>query len=306
MRRLCCFLVLFCFAACSDSAGKRRIVVGFSQCNGEEPWRVLFDKEIKARAEELGVELLYSDAQNDVDQQRAHIGTFVQKEVDALLVSPKDAKTQTAAIEAAMDQGIPVFVLDRGVDSKKYSCYVGGDNYAIGRAAGEHAVKLLGGKGKVIEIWGGKTSTPAQNRSKGFHDAIRRHHSIEIIVEQEANWNRDEARRVMQSLLKAHEEIDLVYGHNDPMAIGAWLAAKEAGREKDMLFFGIDGNPGAVGGCQAVLDGKLAATFLYPTPGGRALELCVAMLRDGVAPPRDLKLPTVTITKENAAEYAGK
>ncbi len=295
-----------CGRAVPAPAGERRLVVGFSQCNGAEPWRVLFDKELRAEAAKLGVELRYSDAQNDEEQQRAHVREFTAHEVDALLVSPKDAQTQTAAIEAAFDAKIPVFVLDRGIHSEKYTSYVGGDNRAIGRLAGEHAVELLKGKGDVVELWGIRTSTPAQDRHDGFREALAKAPGIRVVAEQEAAWFQDDARRLMLDLLDAHESIDLVYAHNDPMAVGAWLAAKEKGREKSIAFLGIDGNPGPEGGCQAVLDGRLAATFLYPTPGARALDLAVALLRDGKAPPKEVLLPTVAITAKNAGAYVAR
>ena len=137
---------------------------------------------------------------------------------------------------------------------------------------------------------------------KGFRDAIAKYPDIVIVHEAEAKWLRDEARTQFEHALAAQPAIDLVYGHNDPMATGAWLAAKAAGREKEMKFVGIDGLPGKDGGAQAVLDGKLSATFLYPNCGKEAIEAAAKILK-GEKVERKIPLKTATITKENAAQY---
>lgn len=293
--------------SCSKAASgpSKKVVVGFSQCDGSEPWRKLFDEDLRAAAAEQGVELLYLDAAGRAERQNEHVASLVAKEVDALLISPLDAQPLTAAVERATAAGVPVFVLDRNVNTDAYVAYVSADNTQIGRAAGEHALKLLGGQGKVVEIWGLRGSTPAQERHKGFRDALAAAPGVQVIAEQDGDWKLDLGKARMQALLKAHEDIDLVYAHNDPMAVGAWLAAREDGREKQMKFLGIDGNPGPEGGAQAVLDGKLTATFLYPTPGRKGLEVALAHLR-GERVPKVVTLPTETITPENAARFVGK
>jgi ribose transport system substrate-binding protein len=157
----------------------------------------------------------------------------------------------------------------------------------------------------VVEIWGLKGSSAAQERHQGFHDIIGKSPNIHVVVEQDGAWLRSNAREVMETALKAHEKIDLVYAHNDPMAVGAYLAAKDAGRAQGMRFVGIDGNPGVEGGAQAVLDGTLTATFLYQTPGGEGIRQARKVLRGETVPKRIL-LATATITKDNAKKYASR
>ena len=151
-------------------------------------------------------------------------------------------------VEQAIDAKIPVFVLDRNVDTDQYTQFVGGDNALIGRAAGEYAVELLGGAGKaagnVVEIWGGMGTQPAHDRHDGFHEFTDKEPGIKYLLDQQSgDWKQDQAYNIMATALRNNEKIDLVYGHNDPMAYGAYLAAKDAGREKEIKFIGIDALP---------------------------------------------------------------
>jgi ribose transport system substrate-binding protein len=172
-----------------------------------------------------------------------------------------------------------VIVLDREIEGDSYTTFIGADNRAIGERAGEFVAERLGGKGLVVEIKGLPGSTPARDRSEGFRAAIAKFPAIRIIHDPVANWLREEAMTQMEAALSAHPVIDLVYAHNDPMAVGAYLAAKAKGRDKTIQFVGIDGLPGLDGGRQAVTDGKLAATFVYPTGGKEAVGIAVKILR---------------------------
>ena len=149
--------------------------IGMSQCNLAEPWRTQMNADVRARAAELGarIELLERDAQNDVDAQREQILELVQQGVDAILVSPKESIALVPAAQAARAAGIPVVVLDRRLGSDDYSCFIGGDNVAIGRAAGEFVGRTLGsGGGTIVELTGLWTSSPAQERHRGFVEAL--------------------------------------------------------------------------------------------------------------------------------------
>ncbi|NIR52711.1 MAG: substrate-binding domain-containing protein, partial [candidate division Zixibacteria bacterium] len=159
--------------------------------------------------------------------------------------------------------------------------------------------------GKVVEIWGLKGSTPAQERHDGFVKGIESHEQIEVIYEQDGAWLRRKGREIMENALQRFQNIDLVYAHNDPMAMGAYLAAQNAGREEEMYFIGIDGLPGPEGGAQAVLNGQLDATFLYPTGGQKAIEIASKIL-NGEEVPKYITLETATITPENAEKYANR
>ena len=193
-------------------------------------------------------------------------------------------------------------MLDRNVETDRYTQFVGGDNELIGRAAGEYAVELLGGPGKaagnVVEIWGGMGTQPAHDRHDGFHEFTDKEPGIKYLLDQQSgDWKQDQAYDIMATALRNNEKIDLVYGHNDPMAYGAYLAAKDVGREKEIKFIGIDALPGE--GVMWVKNGELTATFLYATPGAEGLRQALKHL-NGEEVPKTVVLDTMTVTKENA------
>jgi ribose transport system substrate-binding protein len=242
------------------------------------------------------MEIVYADAQQDNAKQVADVESFLRQKIDLLIISPNEAKPLTPIVKRAFEEKIPVIVLDREIEGDSYTTFIGADNREIGQAAGEYVATLLGGKGDLVEIKGLPGSTPARDRSEGFRVAIAKYPDIHIVHDPVANWLREEAMAQMEAALSANAKIDLVYAHNDPMAVGAYLAAKAKGRDQEMKFVGIDGLPGLDGGRQAVADGKLAATFVYPTGGTQAVEVADKILR-GEQVPHRITLPTERITK---------
>lgn len=296
-------LLILLLMACGEKQQARVWHVGFSQCNSAEPWREAMNKAMQAEAaKHPDIKLTISDAAQDNAKQVADVENFIVQEVDLLIISPNEARPLTAVVKKAYEKGIPVIVLDRAIIGESFTCFIGADNQVIGKAAGEHAAQILGGSGKIVEIWGLKGSTPAQERHDGFVAGIKDFPGIEVIYAQDGAWLRRRGNEIMENALQTLEEIDLVYAHNDPMAVGAYLAAKEAGRADNIKFIGIDGLPGPEGGCQAVLDGQLSATFLYPNCGKEAIEYAVKVL-NGETVPRRITLPTAKITIENARDY---
>ncbi len=284
--------------------------VGFSQCTTLEPWRVQFNKDIQAEAKNHPeVDLIITDGQDKTEKQVADCENLIVQQVNVLLISPKESAGLTGVVEKAIDAKIPVIVLDRNVDTKRITQFIGGDNVAIGKAAGEHAVKLLGGPGKaagnVVEIWGGMGTQPAHDRHDGFHVHTDKEPGIKYLLNnQSGDWKQDKAYNIMTTALRNNEKIDLVYGHNDPMAYGAYLAAKDADRDKDIKFIiGIDGLPDE--GVTWVAKGQLTATFLYATPGAEGLRQAVKLLKGEKLEPV-ITLPTMLITKENAPDILKK
>ena len=228
-------------------AADKKWKVGFSQATTLEPWRVQFNKDIEAEAKNHPeVQLIITDGQDKTEKQVADVENLIAQQVDVLLISPKESAGLTGVVEKAIDAKIPVIVLDRNVDTKRITQFIGGDNALIGKAAGEYAVKLLGGPGKaagnVVEIWGGMGTQPAHDRHDGFHAFTDKEPGIKYLLNnQSGDWKQDKAYDIMTTALRNNEKIDLVYGHNDPMAYGAYLAAKDAGRDKDIKFIlGID------------------------------------------------------------------
>lgn len=291
---------LLMISGCKEES-EAKYEIGFSQCTVKEPWRVLFNKRLTEAAEaNPDVALTILDADDKTDEQVAQMKTFIRQKKDAILISPKESAGLTGVVEEATAAGIPVVVLDRDVNTDKYAAFVGGDNYQIGMAAGAYVVEQLGGEGEaegiVYEICGGLASTPAQERRDGFHEVVEKEDGIRIIGGLDGDWKKDKAQQIMQDALKANPEIDVVYAHNDPMAHGAYQAAKAADRADDIMFVGIDANPDE--GQRWVRSGELTATFLYPTPGEKGLEIAVDIL-EGKEVEKRHTLPTRLFTKEN-------
>jgi ribose transport system substrate-binding protein len=279
-------------------AAGRVFTIGMSQCNRGEPWRVQMDADIQAAAgQHPNLRVVFKDAQNDTLKQRAHVEEFVSAKVDLLIISPKEAAPLTEPVAKAMAAGIPVIVLDRRLLGTNYTCFIGADNKKIGRAAGEWIKQTLGGRGKVVELKGLMTSTPGQDRHTGFREGIAGS-QIEVIFEADMKWLEPEARKEMESALARFPQIDLVYAHNDPGTHGAYLAAKAAGREKQIKFVGIDALPQE--GVAYVRQGILDATFEYPTGGAEAIATALKILR-GEPVPREITLGSRLFTRDNVA-----
>lgn len=280
-------------------------VIGFSQVTTVEPWRVQFNKDLRAEADlHENVELLIADANDRTEKQVADVENFIRQEVDAILISPKESAGLTGVVEQATAAGIPVFVLDRNVDTDQFVQWVGGDNTLIGVAAGEYALELLGGegnaKGNIVEVFGGLGVQATFERSDPFHEAFEGEEGVTFLLDrQSGDWKQDQAYDIMSTALRNYEDIDMVYGHNDPMAYGAYLAAKDAGRADDIIFIGVDGLPDE--GVTWVANGELAATFLYPTPGAEGLRQALKYLA-GEDVPREVVMGTEAITPNNAEE----
>lgn len=289
--------------SCGQKSQNKKYIIGFSQCNSAEPWREAMNKKMQgAAAQHPEIELIIADAQQDNSKQVADVENFMVKEVDLLIISPNEAQPLTTVVEKTFNKGIPVIVLDRKILSNLYTCFIGADNRVIGEAAGRYAANLIEGKGSIVEIWGLKGSTPAIERHEGFIKGIAEYPDIRIIYEQDGAWLRRKGREIMENALQRFEKIDLVYGHNDPMAMGAYIAARNAKRDQNMFFIGIDGLPGPEGGAQAVLNGELSATFLYPTGGSETIETALKILK-GETVDKNITLQTATIDSSNAKEF---
>lgn len=304
MKSLCCLLLVLVMVPLSAFAKPYRI--GFSQATTAEPWRVLFNKQLRAAAKEQSdINLVIADGQDRTEKQVADVQAFIQQKMDVILLAPKDSAGLSWVVEEAMQAGIPVIVLDRKVNTDQYTQFIGGDNLEIGRMAGEKALQLLGGrgqaKGRIVEIWGGMGSTPAHERHQGFADALQTEAGVEWLVKrQDADWKQDRAYNIMATALRAHSTIDLVYAHNDPMAFGAYLAARDVDRHENIFFLGVDAIP-QEGGLW-VKRGFLTATFVYPTPGVEALNQAMKLLR-GETLQKTIQLPTQTIDSSTVEAY---
>ncbi len=288
---------------------KRPYVVAFSQCNNAEPYRAAQNALMgKLFAEAVDVRLVIADAQQDNSRQVAQVETFIRERPDLLIVAPNERAALTAVMGDAMDEKLRVICLERDVLRPYYSTYVHSDNVAIGRMAGEFIKNYLVSKyrrpkGKVVEMRGLLGVEGEINRSKGAAEVFAKYPEIKIVADPVADWVQARAKDRMTEVLRAEPEIDVVYAHNDPMAVGAYLAAKELDREKQMIFVGVDGLGGPAGGIKKVMDGILAATFVYPLCVKQAVELALKMLHDPMfRPAKGYSVPSQIVTPQNAAE----
>ena len=292
----------------SAAEKKDKYVIGMSQCNLGEPWRVAMNDQIAMAAEKYPeFEVIYADAAQDNSKQIADIENFVQMGVDLIITSPNEATPLTNTVSAAYDAGIPVILLDRKIDGDKYTQFIGADNVDMGRIAGEYvADTLLPDGGKVCEIKGLEGTSGGIDRDNGFREGIKKNDKIEIVAVNNADWLREKAITVAEEMLQTNDDIDLFLALNDPMAEGAYIAAKNAGREGDILFVGFDGLPTPDGGIRSVMDGRLSMTQVYPTGGAEAIESAYQLLVEGKELDKTLTLTSEIVIPDNAEELLEK
>ena len=292
----------------SAAEKKDKYVIGMSQCNLGEPWRVAMNDQIAMAAEKHPeFEVIFADAAQDNSKQIADIENFVQMGVDLIITSPNEATPLTNAVSAAYDAGIPVILLDRKIDGDKYTQFIGADNVDMGRIAGEYvADTLLPDGGKVCEIKGLEGTSGGIDRDNGFREGIKKNDKIEIVAVNNADWLREKAITVAEEMLQTNDEIDLFLALNDPMAEGAYIAAKNAGKEGDILFVGFDGLPTPDGGIRSVMDGRLSMTQFYPTGGTEAIESAYQLLVEGKELDKTLTLTSEIVVPDNAEELLAK
>ncbi|HRK80030.1 MAG TPA: substrate-binding domain-containing protein [Saprospiraceae bacterium] len=292
-------LFLWLCPACKETTPEKKYRVGFAQCC-DDPWRDVMNSEMYRELElhpELEFEMRVSG--NESEKQVEQIREIVASGIDILIVSPNESKPLTHIIEEVYTSGTPVILIDRETDSELYTAYIGADNYEIGKTAGRYLANRLNGRGKIIEIQLPLAISPAIERSRGFKDGIAAAPGLEIaaVLETVGGLNDIEAR--FPDMLKRHSDVSAIFGHTDLLAETAYKIAKEQGRGTRMFFVGIDGIPGTGRGIQAVEDGILDASLLYPTGGAEAIRLAVSIL-NRLPYEKQNNLETIVINKDNA------
>lgn len=272
------WLTLIVLCGCTSSGKQKKHVIGLSQCMLDDAWRQAMINDMRIEASNYDdVEIIIKDAQNNNETQIQQIRDLIRQKVDVLIISPYQSEPITAVAEEAYRAGIPTIITDRKVNTDQYTSFVGANNYEIGLAAGNYAANYLPPNAIILEIWGLTQTSPAQERHKGFVDALREREDLSF-RKIEGQWLVDTARMELRKL-EHPEQIDFVYAHNDMMAIAAreYFMAWDSIRGRELRIIGVDAVAGA--GLEAVEDGRINASFLYPTGGGQVIRTAMRIIQ---------------------------
>ncbi len=288
------------FASCSQNArgSGMRYLVGFSQANLTEPWRIEMTEEVKAEAARYpDMKIIYTDAADSTSRQIDDVRRLMEYGIDLMIISPTDSHELTPVVREVYSK-IPVIVLDRAVEGFDYSLFIGPDNERLGREAGGVISELLGTRnGTILEIQGRSGSPPTLSRSQGLREVLAKHPNIKIVDTIVADWLRDTAEDTVAQHIRVIPNIDVIFAQNDAMALGAWRATQVAGR-RGIKFLGIDGLPGPTGGIELVRKGVLSATFTCPTGGKEAVIYARDLLLKKEGIPKRIFLRPLKVTPE--------
>lgn len=278
----------------------KKYVIGVSQCS-EDIWRDKLNDELKM-GEYLNDSLIVKLASSNDDNmlQNKQVNQFIDEGVDLLIISPNQLSAISKAVERAYDKGIPVILYDRKTNSDKYTAFIGCDNYTIGKSMGTFIAQQLQGKGRIVEISGLEGSSPALERHRGFMDAIKPYPGLQVVASEGGNWKEEGGIQAMKRILKQTQDFDYVFAHNDRLAWGAYVAARQMRVKRNYKYTGVDGMATEGGGLELVRDGIFEASYLYPTKGDEVIALAMKILKHQPYE-RDNYLSTSIITQANAA-----
>jgi ribose transport system substrate-binding protein len=274
------------------------VTIGLAISTLQNPFFVSLRDGAQDAADEAGVGLSISDAQDDAQQQADDIQDFITQGVDVIVVNPVDSAAIVPSIEAANDAGIPVITVDRGADGGDVLSHIASDNVLGGQLAGEYLFEQIGGEGDVAQLEGVPGASATNDRGEGFDQALGEADGVELVSSQTANFNREEGYSVAQNLFQANPELAGLFAQNDEMALGALEAAEEAGL--DLVVVGFDATDDAVA---AVRDGRLAATVAQqPSEMGRlGIEAAVAAA-NGEDVDAEQPVEVTVVTADNVGE----
>ncbi len=290
---LCMLLLVGC------TTKSKKFVIGVSQCS-DDIWRDKLNDELRTAGYlNDSIEVRLASSNDDSQKQIQQINQFIDESVDLLLVSPNEQNTISPALDRAFDKGIPVVLYDRKTNSNKYTAYFGCDNYKIGHAMGTFIAQRLKGKGRVVEIQGLEGSSPAEERHRGFVDAIKDYPSVQLVASEAGDWKEESAQKAMKRILAKTKDFDYVFAHNDRMAWGAYVAARQEGVPNSYKYTGVDAMSTEGGGLELVRDGVFEASYLYPTQGDEVINLVMRILTHKPFNRENL-FSTSIVTKDNA------
>ena len=299
-------LAAVAFTSCARRNDK--IVVGFSQMENNNPWRIAETNSMRQEAARRSerFDLVVTDAQGQTSKQVSDVEDLVARGVDAIFLAPREYEGLAPALQAAKEADIPVFLIDReaaGQPGQDYVTFIGSNFVEQGRRAAQWLIDQTKGRANIVELTGTAGSSVARDRARGFHDAISAHPEMRIIVSQTADFSRATGQNVMQNIIQSRgREITAVYAHNDEMALGAIQALKDAGMRpgQDVVVVSIDGERAAL---EAIIRGELGATVeSNPRFGPIAFDTLERYLRQEQVPPQII-LEDRFFDASNAAQF---
>mgnify|MGYP003631209421 CR=1 FL=1 len=301
-RSILVIFICLLFSCRNDQDGEK-IRIGFSQCINDHPWREAMNHAMRVQASlSPEIDLTIYEAHIDLELQRAQIEEMIDKKFDVIIISPMLSDKLVPVISKAFDSGIPVVLIDRKINSEKYSAYVGADNLEVGRNAGNYIASATNSSINVVELKLGDNASPSIERSEGFHEVVDSLQNIDVIASIDYTNKIEHERilsRLFDSLKTKNQRIDYFYAFNDLLALDSWRVARKKGIEKNIKFIGVDGLNGNNGGINLVRNGILEASILYPTGGAEAIKLATALAMGKDVPKINL-LTTTIIDKLNA------
>jgi len=292
--------LLFLGVSCAPVEPPVKFLIGVSQANLSEPWRISMTDEIQRQAGlHPELRIIVADASDSLGKQIGDVEKFEGLGVDLLIISPLESEALTPTVTRVF-QTIPVIVLNRSVANYDYTLFIGPDNARIGQEAGRFVARTLRNTGgEVLEVLGRSGSPPTLERAQAFRQEIARNPLIRLQSPVLANWLRDGAEDSVLDRLRMDDPPRVIFAHNDAMAYGAWLAAEKLGLSKKITFLGVDGLPGPRGGLELLRSGILDGTFLSPTGGQEAVEFALALLRHEGEQPKKVILGTRFLTRND-------
>ncbi len=290
---------LFCWPF-DKNKSEDKIIIGFSQCTMVDNWRENMVMEMKreiAFHQDHEIKLIIKDANDSNEKQINDIKELIEMGIDILIVSPNEADPLTPVVEYAYDKGIPVIIVDRKINSQKYTAFVGADNTIVGMEAAYYADELLKGSGRILEIIGRQESSPTKERSKGFHTIMDNDPEYSTVCTINGDWLEDKTQRLTDSLFHSFKDFDLIFAHNDFMAKAASISAKKYNIKP--FIIGIDAMNGHGGGVEMVMNDIIDGTVYYPSGADKAIQMAID-IHNGKPVNKNNYLNTFLIDKSNA------
>ncbi|MCR5755062.1 MAG: substrate-binding domain-containing protein [Acetatifactor sp.] len=294
--------------ALNANEGKVEYIIGVSQANMREKWRVALVEELEKEIQGYdNIRIITTDATSSVEKQKLDISHLMGFGIDLLIISPCDEKEMTEKIKEVYDSNIPVIVMDRAIEGFDYTLYIGPDNTVIGQQAGNYIAAMFDGKpGKVLELQGNNLPIQSEERSIGFASVMDAHPEIERSVLKLQNESKDSAYDAVLAAGEELKEVDAIFAHSDYIALGAYEALKNRGLENTIAIVGSDGFKEEDEGIDLVQSGRIEATISCPIGAREAIEYAMDILKNETGVPKQVILRSYTITQKNVENYLDK